>query len=394
MQDSRGYRFFWASNLCFFSGAGIQTLVMAWLTYSMTGSTFLLGMFTAANLLPQLLGPFAGIAAERMDRVRLLLGACAVCIVIGVTVTMLSLTGVLAFWHLVAAGFALGITQSTMMPVRNTMIVDLVPRAQLSAAMALNNVAQMSNAAIGPLAGGVLYRHLGVLPALGAAVGLAMAAGALLLRGGITGAPSIKSTVSPLHALIEGFQIVAKHRTMVIVLLVTFLANLFGWPAFATFMPVFAKDVLLIGADGLGTLQALFGIGALCGNFAIAALGDFRWKGQLYLWGTVGFGLFYALFALSHSYALSLGLLFLVGFSASAFGVMQSTLLLLLAPPEVRGRVMGTMMLAIGIMPISSFALGGVASHFGVQATAAVCGLAVVCCMLAVFAASPRLRQL
>ena len=394
MRDSRGYRFFWASNLCFFIGTGIQGLVMAWLTYSMTGSTFLLGMFTAANLMPQLLGPFGGIAAERMDRVRLLLGAITVCVLIGLTVTALSLMGTLAFWHLVVAGFALGITQSTMMPVRNTVVVDLVPRTQLSAAMALNNIAMMSNAAIGPLLGGVLYRHFGVLAALGAAVCAALAAGLLLVRVGIPGAPSIRSTVSPLQGLIDGFRIVAKHRAMVIVLLVTFLANLFGWPAFATFMPVFAKDVLLIGPDGLGSLQTAFGVGALCGNFAIASLGDFRWKGQLYLWGTVGFGLFYALFALSHAYPLSLGLLFWAGVSASAFGVMQSTLLLLLAPPEVRGRVMGTMMLAIGIMPLSSFALGGIAGHFGVQATAAACGLAVVCCMLAVFAASPSLRKL
>lgn len=394
LREHRSFRFFWASGFFFFSGTGIQALVMAWLVYDVTRSPFLLGVYTAVNLLPQLLGPLGGLAAERLDRVRVLLASQGVSIACCLTIAGLSSSGVLEYWHLVLAGFVLGTTQSTLMPVRSTLVMDLVSRTQLSSAMALNNIAMMSHQAVGPLVGGQILRHLGIVEALAcASAGSAMAA-AFLLKVKLEGQPMKRTSISPLRGLIEGFQMVLKNRTMLLVLLVTFLCNVFGWPAFQTFMPVFARDILKVGPDGLGAMQTTFGIGALIGAVLIASLGDFQWKGLLYVWGTAAFGLCYGLFAVSHWFPLSLGLLFLAGFAGSAFGVMQQTLLLILAPPEFRGRVMGMMMLAIGIMPVMSFTLGAVASRFGVQQTAVFCGFAVVACMLAVFAFSPTLRKL
>lgn len=388
-----GFRLFWTSNLFFFISAGVQALVMGWLVYDLTHSTYLLGIYTAANLLPQLLGPLGGIAAERLDRVRLLLFTTSLSILTSLGIAGLSLTGSLEYWHLVVAGFVLGVTTATVLPALTTLVMDLVAPRELSVALALNNIAMMSSQAVGPIIGGLLLRHMSVGAPLAFAAGCSVVAILFLMKMERTG-PSSVSEVSPLRGMLEGFQVVLQDRTMMMVLLVTFLANVFGWPAFMTFMPVFAKDVLAIGPDGLGMLQTLFGLGALLGAAAIAAIGDFHWKGKLYLWSTAAFGLFYALFALSHSYPLSLLLLFAAGCAGSAFGVMQQALLLLLAPPAVRGRVMGVMMLAIGVMPLSSFVLGAVASRVGVQFTAAFCGLAVVACAGAVFALSPSLRRL
>ncbi|MBF8299445.1 MAG: major facilitator superfamily 1, partial [Dehalococcoidia bacterium] len=376
LRKHRGFRLFWASGFFFFSGTGIQALVMAWLVYDLTHSTYLLGIYTAVNLLPQLLGPLGGLAAERLDRVRLLLVSQALSIVSCLVVAALAASGLLAYWHLIVAGFVLGVTGSTMMPARSTLVMDLVSRSELSAAMALNNVAMMSHQAVGPLIGGNVLRHLGVEEALiCAALGSAVAA-AFLARVKVEGPAAQRSSLSPLRGLVEGFQMVLKHRTMLLVLLVTFLCNVFGWPAFQTFMPVFAKDVLKVGPDGLGLMQTTFGLGALVGAVTIASLGDFQYKGKLYLFGTAAFGLCYALFAMSHWFPLSLGLLLLGGMAGSCFGVMQQTLLLVLAPSEFRGRVMGVMMLAIGVMPLSSFTLGAIAGVVGAQPTATFCGFA------------------
>jgi MFS family permease len=391
--NNRGFRLFWLSSFAFFVGTGMQSLVMAWLAYDLTHSTFLLGVYTAANLAPQLLGPLGGVAAERFDRVRLLLGAKAACAGAGIGIAALSAVGALEYWHIVMAGFVLGVTQSTMQPARATAVMDLVPRKELSGAMALNNIAQMSNAAIGPFLGGQLLDRAGIQVTLACAAVAAAVAAAFLLRVHLAAAGG-GAGESPLKKLLEGFRLVAKHRPLQLVLFVTWIANVFGWPAFATFMPVFAKDVLKVGPDGLGLMQTVFGAGALAGAAAIAALGDFQWKGRLYLLGTIGFGLLYGLFALSHWYLLSLALLLAGGIAGSAFGVMQQTLVLVLAPPEARGRMMGVMMLAIGAMPLSSFVLGAIAARAGAQATAATCGFLLVLATLVVYALSPTMRRM
>jgi MFS family permease len=158
-------------------------------------------------------------------------------------------------------------------------------------------------------------------------------------------------------------------------------------------MPVFAKGVLHLGPDGLGWLLAFSGVGALIGSLAIAFLGDFRGKGAMFVYGTAVWGACWTLFALSRSVPLSFVLIFAVGVSSAAFGVLQSTLLLILAPANVRGRAMGLQELAIGVLPIATLLHGAIADFMGVPMSTAVSGLLLVLLMLALAVKVPGLRN-
>ncbi len=391
---SRDFSVFWGSTALAFVAAQIQILVMAWMAYDITRSAYLLSIYTAAGLIPMLLGPYIGFLAERFNRIRLLVGTQALFVAVNLTVALLAVTGAIEFWHLVVAGFLAGITQFPMMPARNTLVMDMVPREQLPNAMALSLIAMLGSQAVAPLMGGFMLGAWGVGPALTvAAVGGALGLVFLLLVKKKDTRAQVASG-SPFGEVARGFALAFKNRPILLVLIITVLANVCVFASFMTFMPVFARDVLHVGPDGLGALQAVFGLGSLVGSMAIASLGDLSWKGKLYVGGTAGAGLMYGFFALSNSFPVSLGLLFLTGFISSGFAVMQSTLILLLSPPEARGRITGVLMVAIGTQPFAAYALGIVAGGTGVQTASAVIAFGLFLSVTAMYALTPSLRKL
>ena len=162
---------------------------------------------------------------------------------------------------------------------------------------------------------------------------------------------------SALRNLAEGFRYVTHNRAMLSVLSISLTANIFVWPAYQSFMPVFAKDYLAQGPQGLGLLQTAMGVGALIGAFFIASLGNFRRKGLLFLSSTGIFALFFCLFALMRSFPIALSLMGVVGLGSSGFGAMQSTLMLILSSEEMRGRSVGFLNMAIGVLPFGCLAI-------------------------------------
>jgi MFS family permease len=178
------------------------------------------------------------------------------------------------------------------------------------------------------------------------------------------------------------------------VLAVSFSANIFLWPAYQSFMPIFAKDNLGQGPQGLGFLLTSFGAGALVGALVIASLGDFRWRGQLYIYGTVLMTVFFGVFAMLRSFAPAIILVGLAGLASAAFATMQATLTLGLAPEEMRGRCMGFLQMAIGVYTFGSLAIGAVANVVGASlATGISCGILLLT-LIAFFITMPHLRRL
>lgn len=389
------FRLLWISGLLFFSGVWTQTLVLGWLVYELTGSELQLAIFTAARLGPMLLGPIGGVIADRFDRMRFLLGTVVWELLAVSAIAVLVQTGNVTYWQIVVAGFLIGLAQAPAQPARFTLVLDMVERPHLSNANALNTVALNMTQAIGPALGAVMISTLGAGTALWLSATWYLISFATLwpIRHVGRRTPSA-GRGSPLAELLEGVRIVLSHRTMAAVLSISFAANIFLWPVYQAFMPVFAKDILRLDAGGLGLLMTLGGAGALLGSLLIATLGDFSFKGKLYLFGTCAFGLFFAFFALSTSAPLSMVLMFGIGLASSAFGVMQSTLLLILAPAAVSGRAMGLQVLAIGILPIATIGHGFAADAIGVSASTTISGIAVAFLLLGMALWMPNLRRL
>lgn len=391
LRDSPKFRLLWISNLFFFGGAWTQTLVLGWIVFETTGSEFLLALFTAVRLLPLLLGPFGGVLSDRLDRVRLLLGACAWALCAVAVVATFASVGYVPYWLLLTGGLAIGLAQSPSQPARAALVLDLVGRENLSNANALNAMAINLTQVLGPAIGGTMISTLGAPAALW--VSTAWYALSLLALWPLRSQKTARHPhpESAWQMLAGGFRAVLASRLVSAVLLVTLCANILIWPVYQAFMPVFAVDVLHLDAAGLGWLLTCYGVGGLVGSMTVAGLGNFRFKGGLFVFGTATWGLLWAIFALSHSVPLSFALMCVIGLMTAPFIILQTTLLLMTNPPGMQGRALGMQELVIGVMPLSSLVIGVVAQEIGVGATTVGCGLLLATAMLVLASRVPEL---
>lgn len=390
----RDFRLLLASSLLYSTCIWMLIIVMGWLAYELTGSVFLVAVFGAVSVTPQVFGPFVGALVDMIDRKKLLITVRALQAVFAGILAILSATGLLEFWHLVVIGFFQGVIMTASFTAYSTITMDIVGKENISNAVSLSLVVMNVTRVIGPAAGGALIAFLGPATTFGIAALLASLATVSLFPLALPARTMVSGQGSVFRELAQGFKYVIHNRDMLSVIAITFVANLFVWPAYASFMPVFAKDNLGLDALGLGILTSGFGVGALIGALIIASMGNFKGKGLLYLLGTLLFALFFGAFVLSGSFPLALFLVGVAGLASSGFGIMQSTLTLILAPEDMRGRSMGFLMLAIGGMSVGSLALGVVANVIGASlATAISCAL-LVASILAIVAWAPNLRRL
>ena len=390
----RRFRQLWVSNLFFFGGVWTQTLVLGWLVYEVTGSEFLMAVFTAVRLAPMMLGPISGAVSDRFHRPTLLLVASGWALLVIVVVAILVSTGHITYLGLVAAGLAVGLAQSPSQPARSTLVLDYVGRESLSNANALNAIVMNMSQVLGPAAGGAMIAIFGAAGALWICAGWYLVSLLALWPLRHTATDTVAATgVAFRRMLVEGARAVLANRLASAVLLITFMANVLLWPVYQAFMPVFAKEGLGLDADGLGWLLTCSGIGGLVGSLVIARLGDFRRKGGMFVIGTALWGVLWVAFAASSSVPLSFALMVGIGLTSSAFAVLQTTLMLMLSEPRVQGRVLGIQELAIGVMPLATIVMGIIAESVGVGPVALVSGTVLVLFMGVVAARVPRLLR-
>lgn len=388
------YRLLWVSNLFFFSGVWTQTLVLGWLVFEITHSEFSVAIFTAARFAPLIFGPLSGVFADKVDRIRLLLVASAWAFGTMASLTVLVAMNQISFWGLVFGGFCIGLAQSPSQPARYTLVLDLVGRESLSNANALNTIVTNMTQIIGPALGGAMIASFGVSSALSISAFWYLGSFVALWPLRKTRAASAQHSGDSLSGLlVSGLRAIISNRLASSVLLITLAANTLLWPIYGAFMPVFAKVRLGLDAEGLGWLLACAGSGGLAGSLAIAAFGNFRSKGRIFVIGTAGWGLLWAAFAISSSLPLSFGLMAGIGLTASPFVVMQTTLLLMMTEPQIRGRVMGLQELTIGAMPLATLVLGAAAELAGITTVALVNGLLMAAFVGFVVARTPQLLR-
>jgi MFS family permease len=383
----------WVSNLFFFGGVWSLTLVLGWLAFELTGSEMLVAVYTAARLAPLLLGPLAGALADRHNRIRLLLLAAGWAAVATFLLAALAGAGLLPYWALVVGGFALGLAQSPSQPARASLVLDIVGHENLSNANALNALAMNMTQVFGPALGGVLIGSLGAPAALWVSGAWFVVSFILLVPLRRIATAHVRDAEhEPIATMVAGgFRAVRAVPMAVAVLGVTVVANLLLWPIYQSFMPVFAERQFGLNADGLGLLLTCSGVGGLVGALVIARLGDFRFKGGVFVIGTALWAALWAVFALVHEVAAGFVLMALIGLASSAFGVLQTTLLLMMTTPDVHGRVLGIQELAIGVMPLAALGLGAIAEVAGVGWTAFGAGILMVAFLAVLAVRMPRL---
>jgi MFS family permease len=389
------YRYLWTGTLFMSAGQWIQQVTLGWLLYDLTGSSVLLGMLNGIRALPFLVAsPIAGVAADRMDRRRLILTTQYILIITAVSMGLLVASGYLMVWHLFAFTVITGVTWAFVDPVRQSLIPALVPREDLANAVALNSAAFNLTKVIGPSLGGALIVISGA--AGNFFVQSAAYVGVLIsvYRMTIPPTPPEARRSSALANLKEGLGYVWSNPAVFALMTAALVPRIFAVP-YQTLMPVFQKDVLKVGPEGLGILLAAPGLGAMLAGLMLATLANrVRRQGVLMLVSLVALGIFLNLFSWTKSFPLALLSLVAVGGCQVFYMATTNTMLQVIVPDHLRGRVMSIYALDRGLMPVGAF-MAGVSAHLvGAPATVGGMGLLVILLALLVAWLAPVVRRL
>jgi MFS family permease len=369
------YRRLWAIGVVSSVVRWLDTLAFAVFAYQATGSASVVALLTMLRLVPMaLIGPFLGALGERIERRTMLFAVSCLMCATALVLAWLAHAGVLAVWHLAVAALLNGLAWATDNTVRRLLIGEVVGSARVGAAMSIDIGSGNAARLLGPTTGGALLAGVGIEGAflLGAVLYLVPIVAAWRLAWRSAGAPAGGPAI--LARIAEGFAVVRRDRRLAGTMAVTVIFNLFGWP-FTSMVPVIATDALGLGPRGAGLLAGLDGLGSLASAALLAVWLRPRHYRAAYVGGTAAYLATLSLFALSPDPVTAGVVLVINGFAQSGFGVMQSTLVYVLAPPEARSRVFGVLSMCIGTAPLGFIQLGLLADAIGAPYATALIGV-------------------
>jgi MFS family permease len=384
----RNYRLLWTGTLISQSGDWMDQIALNWLVYQLTGSAFSLGLMNFCRLAPVLLFTLVGgVIADRVERRKLMFTTQTIAMVLALALAVLVSTGLVEFWMVLVVAVGRGIALSFNLPARQSLISDLVPRESLASAVALHQATNNLTRVVGPAIGGLLIASIGVAGAfyVNGFSFLAVLGGLALMR-----FPPRQSRPSQgiLADLVGGLRYIKGEPNIRSLVLLALVPMILGMP-YMTMLTVFASDVLLVGGSGLGLLTACSGAGAVCGALFVGSRGTKRGRRRLMRIGLVAFGLALLVFAISPSLWISAGTLIAVGFSQQIYMAQNNALIQEDVDPEYRGRVLSTLFLNRGLVPLGTMLAGFGTDLVGAQATLAT--MAGLLMLLALFVAGRRL---
>jgi MFS family permease len=373
----RNFQLFFSGQMISLTGTWMQNIALDWLVYRMTGSSLLLGVVAFMNLIPVLiLAPVAGIVADKFNRHRTVILTQSLAMLLGLILAVLTLSGLIRVWEIMVLTTLLGVVIAFDIPARQAFLMDMVGRKDLFNAIALNS--SMFNAAriIGPAIAGALVAWIGegwCFFANGVSY-LAVIAGLSMMQLGPQ--TSHLPAGSAFEHILEGFRFARRTAPVRSLLLMVGMVSLVAMP-YTVLMPIFAARVLHGGAQGLGLLMGATGVGALLGSLTIASKRDVRGLGR-WVWAAAAvFGSSLILFSFSRRFWLSFALLVPAGFGMMVQMGATNTLLQVMSPDRLRGRVMALYsMMFIGMAPIGALLGGAVAAKISAPWTVAIGGSA------------------
>ena len=372
----RNYRLYFFGQITSMVGTWMQTVAQAWLVYRLTKSSALLGAVGFTSQIPVLLlAPFGGAVADRYPKHPIIVATQVASMILAFVLAALTLTGSIQIWEIFVLSALLGVVNAFDFPARQAFNVEMVGKADLMNAVALNVSIVNASRIVGPAVAGILVAILGEgWCFFGNGVSfLAVIAGLLRMR--LAPDEEAQHSGSPLENIREGYRFIRSQRALYSLLLLVATMSLTAMP-YSTMMPIFAGDILHGGPQALGLLMGCGGIGALAAAVRLASRRDLGGLEHWMIGGGVAGGVLLAAFACSRSFALSLAIMAPMGFGMMTALGASNTLLQSMAPDRLRGRIMSfhTMMF-FGTAPVGSLVAGAVAEKFGAPLTVSIGGL-------------------
>ena len=388
----REYRFYVSGHVVHVMGWWGNRIGLGWLAWELSRSPSFLGIIAFASLIPvMIIGPFAGALADRYGHRRVALRSGTGLFLTTFAIGSIALSGQMTAPLLVALTLIQGLCFGIDFPARQSLIPQLVDRASISAAVALNASSFHMGAFVGPVIAGVLITGIGS----GASILMSAATTAWMLtmiwlirrdpvRPRDPGAPGIVAD------LLEGFRYVGQTPSLLFLLGMSFAGGLLIRP-FHDLLPGFADSVFGRGVEGLATLNAAAGLGALVGALFLLARGRTEGLTRIMLTGAFLAGAALFLFTLTDRFWLAAGMIFTVSLSLLTVQVGSNSLLQTIARPDMRGRIISmSSSMSVGGPALGALAMGFLADRFGLQF---VLGISAVAGMLIYLAMAPALLR-
>jgi MFS family permease len=389
----RNFQLFFSGQLISLIGTWMQNIAQSWLVYRLTGSSLLLGLVGFAGQIPVfLLAPLGGMAADRWNRHRVVIGTQTSSMILAGILAALTLLKIVTVWEIVVLAALLGGVNAFDVPARQAFLIDMVGREDLMNAIALNS--SMFNGAriIGPAIAGVLVAWIGEGWCFfaNAISYIAVIIGLLLMRLGPL-RQVIKETPAIEH-IAEGFRFVRSTTPILALMLLIGLVSFVAMP-YTVLMPIFADQILHGGARGLGILMGAAGLGSLFGALTLASRRGVHGLGRWVAYSAMGFGVFLILFSFSKFFWLSVFFLVPAGYAVMLQMSSSNTLIQAMVPDEFRGRAMSVYtMMFMGMAPMGSLFAGTVANWISAPWTVAIGGVGAIIGGVLFYRWLPKLR--
>ena len=389
---SRSFGIFAAGNLVSQTGEWMTLVALNWAVLEFTGSALYLGLINACRMVPALLLSVpAGVLADRTDRRKLLILLQA-----GIMPSTFCVGYLLAagspFWLLAVVVTVRSALVAVVIPVRNSLIPNLVPETQVASAVAVDSAVRNVARIAGPAIAGTLLAVMEVADVFwisGCSI-VAVLLSLLFVRP----ESSMHVVSKSMKADIQEAAVYVKNSPSVQSLLILAVVPMvFAFP-YTAMMPLFTKDLLQLGPEGLGILLSAAAAGALIGSAWLSLGSETEGAGKWLVCSTVGFGLFLLLFVISETLVTAAVMIFLAGLASSTYRTMSRITLQTRVPDRLRGRIMSIALMDRGLMPLGAILIGVVAEWAGALWAGVVMGGGCVAVTLAVLAARRQIWSL
>jgi MFS family permease len=391
----RNFQLFFSGQLISLIGTWMQTVAQSWLVYKLTGSGLQLGAVGFSSQIPVFLfAPIGGIVADRTNRKHVVIGTQIASMLLAFVLAALTLTRAVdhRVWLIYVLAALLGVVNAFDIPGRQSFLVDMVGKEDLMNAIALNSSMFNGARVIGPAVAGILVARLGegwCFFANGVSY-IAVIAGLMMMN--VHAPARISAKAPPWEHIKEGFQFVNRTAPIRALVILLGLVSVSGMP-YSVLMPIFADKILHgggqefasiirshdLGAVRLGILMGAAGVGALLGALTLAMRSGVKGLGTWVSVCCAGFGISLMLFSFSTSFWLSVILLLPVGYFIMLQMAASNTLIQVMVPDELRGRMMAVYsMMFMGMAPVGALLGGALSDRLGAPLTVAIGGLASV----------------
>ncbi len=396
----RNFRLLWIGLLLSFSGSMMQNAALLWhvsLLVEPDRKALALGLVGLSRVAPVMIfSMVSGVVADAMDRRRVMLITQTLAGVVAVALWLLTLGGLSQPWPIYALSAVGAAVSAFDLPARQALVPTLMPREHLPNALTLNSILFQTASVVGPAAAGLVIAASGVGAAyLINALSFGAVIAALLMMRGVPGRPPAepgRTDQVSWAAAMEGLQFVFRSPLIRSTMLLDFFATFFA--SATALLPIFAQDILQVGAAGYGWLFAAPAVGSFLTSLMLVSLAErIRQRGPAIVWSVVGHGVATIVFGVSRQFWLTFACLALVGATDTVSTVLRNLIRQLETPDRLRGRMTGVnMVFFLGGPQLGELEAGAVANSFGAPFSVITGGIGCVVATAWIAMATPSLR--